>query len=282
MVARGVAAGLVVGGCAGGDGAADDAPVRDPADQASIDILVALGDVVAALQEERVVTQSALLGDPDTPDAPSFGQAVRATEQAMGALGDELEELEEADPTAGLELQMAYTELGGDLAIVRNERVLALPTAGGSYHDGGVLAGRFDGLVAPLLDLEDRLAAAIDDPGMAPLAEIHAEVSRQIERIEQLVALVTRAGSGGEPATQDEIEAAYAPVTEARPVFADLAAGTDVAEATERLNGTLDAAGFGGPVADDRGVPSDLLVPSLELGAWQAYRDVVRDHIRAA
>jgi hypothetical protein len=35
-------------------------------------------------------------------------------------------------------------------------------------------------------------------------------------------------------------------------------------------------------VADDRGVPSDLLVPSLELGAWQANRDVVRDHIRAA
>jgi len=277
-----VAAGLIVGGCAGGDGAGDDAPVRDAADQTSTDILVAMGDVVAALQEERVATQSALLGDPDTPDAPSFGQAVRATDQAMGALGDELEELEDADPTAGLELQMAYAGLGADLAIVRNERVLALPTAGGSYKDGGVLAGRFDGLVAPLLDLEDRLAAAIDDPALAPLAEIHAEVSRQIERIEQLIALATRAGSGGEPATQEEIEAAYAPVTEARPVFADRAAGTDVAEATERLSGTLDAAGFGGPVADDRGVPSDLLVPSLELGAWQAYRDVVRDHIRAA
>jgi hypothetical protein len=277
-----VTAGLIVGGCAGGDGAGDDAPVRDAADQAGTDILVAMGDVVAALQEERVATQSALLGDPDTPDASSFGQAVRATDQAMGALGDEVEELEDADPAAGLELQMAYAELGADLAIVRNERVLALPTAGGSYKDGGVLATRFDGLVAPLLDLEDRLAAAIDDPALAPLAEIHVEVSRQIERIEQLIALATRAGSGGEPATREEIEAAYAPVTEARPVFADLAAGTDVAEATERLSGTLDAAGFGGPVADDRGVPSDLLVPSLELGAWQAYRDVVRDHIRAA
>jgi Nitrate and nitrite sensing len=272
-----VVAGLVTGGCSGGDSA--DGADGDAADRSSTDILVALGDVTAALQDERLATQSALLGDIDAPDAPGFGQANSATDQAMGALGAELEELEDADPTGGLELQIAYAELGADLAVVRNERVLALPTAGGRYEDGGRLAGRFDGLVAPLLDLEDRLAAAVDDPALAPLAQIYAGVSRQIERIEQLIALTTRARSGGQPAAPEEIEAAYAAVVEARPAFADLAADTDVADATDTLDGALHAAGFGGPSAGDPGAPSDLFVPSLSLGAWQAYRDVVRDHI---
>jgi hypothetical protein len=150
---------------------------------------------------------------------------------------------------------------------------------GAPVGDGGAIAARYTPLVADVLGLHLRYADKIEDGELAPVAQLWARTSLQIEDIDRVVALA----AGDAAAWPDQVDALYGAVTEGRDRVVELAQGTDLADETTELEQALDAAGFGGPAPPDlAGGTAQAFLDSLAFDAWDSYRDAVREQLDTA
>jgi hypothetical protein len=287
---------LVLGACgddddgAGGDAAGADEPgaTDEAASDAHAAVVLAAGDLVTALQDERTAVRFALAGELDAPGAVDYREASDAADDAITDFG---RALDAAGYLSDDDAKIAKEQLSIDRSLVKNDVVIAWPGEGGSYDDGGVLVGRWGPLIDPILDVQERFALLVTAPGEAELAQLYTRVMRQSEDVELVIgAALGTSWDRGTPEWVESVELVYPQATDGREgVLRAARAAEDalppdeaqtLAEVTEAMEKSLDEQGFGGPVVvEPESRTPDPFVESLALGVWHSYADLVRQRL---
>jgi hypothetical protein len=256
---------LAAGACSS-EGDAEPADATPPdRDSPEVGVVVAVGDLVAALQDERRSTQASLQGRFDEPGIVRYDVALDAARDAGSDLALAIDEL---DVGESLEVEAEVSEITTDLVLLRNEVVRVWPIGGGSYDDGGALAGRFGPIITRLLDIQRRYAETRDDP----VVDVYIRTSRIVEDLLE----VARIAESGDPTWPDTVASNFDAVVDAHDRLLAVAdTSLELTDATAALQQALADAGFGtAPPADPA-----TFVTTLSLGAWRAYQDIARQYL---
>jgi hypothetical protein len=272
----------------GGGGGSAEASTDESSSDAHAAVVLAAGDLVTALQDERTAVRFALAGEVEEPGAVDYAEASDAVDDAIAGLA---RALDGAGYLSSDDANIAQEQLTIDRSQVKNDVVIAWPGEGGSYDDGGVLVSRWGPLIDPILDVQERFALLVTTPGDAELAHLYTRVMRQSEDVERVIgAALGTSSDWGEPEWVESVDLVYPQALDGREGVLQAATAaeealpsdeaTTLAEATEAMEKSLDEQGFGAPVALDpaSGTPEPF-VASLALGVWHSYADLVRQRL---